>query len=540
MMNNYRFEWDISGKLRAALFCALLLILLFISIEGSYFKLPIAKAENRSITNIEYWLKLPAAGADKINVRLKLKINDTGDLILKAPLQSYEGINSLEIKESCLLIGNKWKMVSLEKTKHGWMLRNCKPRKYEISYDVRNVKYEAGGSSEETSNEELISDEDVKLVKCSNLFILPDVKPKASFENLRVHIEAKAGTKVVTPWKALRMNSFDVESRSALIDNFIAWGKLSVSDITSESGKIVVAVQRNFWTENELADNAQTIKGIFSRMTRDLGQRGNNERVVVIVRRVKNDRGISFEALRDSIAISTNEKKTNGSNALLFSRALFALWNDSSILPKTSGNCFWFHEGTSILYPLKVSVIEGIMTAKEAEARISSIYESSLQHKNISILEAESKGQKNILKERGTLLCMLIDRRLRQYDKSIEWLLKELARKKNYSKGEKYTLMDIEEIIENGTKKSWDRFLDEKLNSPSPPPLGDFMEDNYFDSQKSNEALSGKKSSTSSIVFLLISILVVFSVPLISEKYVRNAVKLDIEMPKILPDDLEE
>src|SRR5450756_3091147 len=84
--------------------------------------------------------------------------------------------------------------------------------------------------------------------------------------------------------------------------------------------------------------------------------------------------------------------------------------------------------------------------------------------------------------------------------KDIDWLLGELAKKFDHFQGATYTMVDITELLEGATGKSWDRFFDERLNGTELLPPSEFSTSDLFGIE-SNGA-GGKKLVVLSLIHI--------------------------------------
>jgi hypothetical protein len=94
-------------------------------------------------------------------------------------------------------------------------------------------------------------------------------------------------------------------------------------------------------------------------------------------------------------------------------------------------------------------------------------------------------------------------------------------------------------ILEKGTNTSWDAFFHDSVSGTSLILASTFSTTDQFGTGATvggAKKLTGKGSGKNWI-YLVIAILIILSIPIIFSTYIRRSVKLDVSMPKILPDD---
>ena len=123
--------------------------------------------------------------------------------------------------------------------------------------------------------------------------------------------------------------------------------------------------------------------------------------------------------------------------------------------------------------------------------------------------------------------------------KDIEWLLGQMAKQFNGFKGQKYSLPGISAILEKGTNTSWDAFFQNNVSGTSLILASTFSTTDQFGTGATiggAKKLTGKGSGKNWI-YLVVAILIILSIPIVFSAYIRRSIKLDVTMPKILPDD---
>jgi len=483
--------------------------------------------------------RLSYEGKDNLNIRVLLRFNAIkGEkFLLQSRAEVEPFIHNLELDVEPQVD------YSLEKrSNHAWVVIPKKSGLIGITYQVRNAP-ENGSKT--------LSDVSGRAFLCwgGEMFLVPMrtckegssreylVNPWESFE---IEVEAKNDIRFILPWRICDDGkTYKVNGYEELTENFIALGKFNVNNVSSRGLIIKVSFgEGNTFSRSSMKRICSDLRKIFFRIQNILGEKKGDKNLSMIV--LADKRSSWFLSSRNSIVLGLNGDILKDRNAYIASRAGFDLWNRFQLVAKSRSGARWFSEGISVYFPYKISVSCGLSSPDCAKREFASIYERVIKSREISIKEAEQRNEVKVLQDRGAILCALLDRRLERLgNKSIEWLLRELAAKTKQNKKNEYTLLDIEEICENGTGKSWDRFFAEYLSRSSPPPLSEFLDTGIFKSVSLNEELN-LKGSRKSFLFLLIAVLFIFSIPIIFGTYVRRAIKLDVEMPKILPDDLDE
>ncbi len=390
---------------------------------------------------------------------------------------------------------------------------------------------------------------DLKVIRCSEALMCPrraGGEPVSS--GFVVDLPVASGENALVPWQELDGGSFSVSGLSSLMGNYMVWGKLEtvrskargVGITTGYAGGVTLS-------ESERRSYDQGLVSLYNYIAEKVGERPRLDRVTVLVCGARTC-GLSspaYETGLSSVVLFADGSALTGTGAGAAAGGLFGLWNGYSLLPSKDGDAAWFQEGVQAFYPLRVAALTGLMDSKEAFTEFSEVYRSYLTDPlagKVSLVEAEGRADAAaLLRKKGSSVVASLSRRLQDEAKGsvkdIDWLLGTLARKFDHFAGKDYSLVDISETLEGATGKSWDRFFAGKVAAEQPVLTSEFSQSDMFGSTSFAGGVVSGKGSGRNWLYLVIAIVVILLIPVIFSTYVRRAVKLDVTMPKILPDD---
>ncbi len=398
-----------------------------------------------------------------------------------------------------------------------------------------------------------ISSRGLRVFRGSDVLICPrkkaDLAPLSG--QFQVDISVPAGQKALAPWRTSGSNgsSFRVSGEAELLNNYMAWGPLDLITLRKSEPQVVAGFSRDYAKQSasERSAYGKSLSLLLDNLTRSLGKRPRLNRLSIIL--VGADRfGLkrpSYGTLLDSTVICHSGKELSGEGAAAAAGGLFQLWNGYSLVPASNGEAEWFQAGLALFYPMRVAAIVGLMNSSRAYEDFSQLYRAYLADpgaSSTSLVEAESSpGARQLLALKGAAVCASLSKKLQDESKGsaqdIDWLLGRLAAKVNHFNGKDYSLVDISEILENATGQSWDRYFEERVRGTRAILSSDFSETGLFGTTGFGKSMVVGGGSGRSWLYLLIAVVIILLIPVVFSAYVRRSVKLDLTMPKILPDD---
>ncbi|MBN1289895.1 MAG: hypothetical protein JXA49_09700 [Actinobacteria bacterium] len=388
---------------------------------------------------------------------------------------------------------------------------------------------------------------DIKVIKASELLICPKIYPDMSSlgESYTVSVEKRNDEKLFVPWDLNDEGTgFNVNGTSELLDNFITWGIIDEVTIREDNPEIVAGFSTDYQrlTDSEKKEYAQNMGLIYEDLSNNLvSNRGVNRVPVVLC----GARRFSFnspdwDTLRSSSVIFHGGKGLKGEPSVTAAGAFFDLWNGYAFVPSLNGDSLWFEKGMSIFYPLRIANSSGLLDKESAFEMLSEIYVDYLDNPigNETLGNLEQNELFNSDGFASATLCASIDKRIIDEtggEKDISWLAGQVSNDFEHSEGKEYGLNDIIEILDEGAGGGWQKFLSERVIEKHLFLASEFSESGLFRGKSS--AKPGGSNSTRNWILLGVAIIVILSMPVIFSSYVRRAVKLDIKMPKIIPDD---
>lgn len=393
---------------------------------------------------------------------------------------------------------------------------------------------------------------DLAALEGSQAFLVPltEIEREPLSSEFEVLFDAAEGETELSPWPSSdQQGAYRISGVENLSFNYLALGAIDLVQEKAGSTGLRIGFAKGYGLDGEQRGAyASGLSEIFGRLSDVLGKRQDLEVAsVLMIGSARETAGIPRETLMSSIAQSNGGGELEGDPAYDASSRMFDLWNRWSLIPARGGNAAWFQEGMSVLYPYRVACAAGRYSADRASRALSSLYLQSQTgpYASLTLVEAEQQGFSEFLQQKGAVVCAAIDKRLvtlTNGEKDLDWLLGELAKKYDHFEGHDYDLEDIEETLEDGSGKSWGRSLEKWVETADPIYSSDFSQVEFFTEGQTGPTAGSfqGKTSTRNWLLLLVAVLVVFSIPIVFSSYVRRAIKLDITMPKIIPDDEDE
>jgi hypothetical protein len=393
----------------------------------------------------------------------------------------------------------------------------------------------------------------LRVYRGSDVLLCPRMQDslKPLSDQFQVEISAPKGQKVLAPWQATGEggSSFKVSGEDELLDNYVAWGTLDLVTIREKDPQIVAGFSGDYAQQSasERSAYVKSLSRLYDNLAGSLGARPHLNKLSVVLVGVK-PLGLdspTYGTLLGSTVICHGGKELSGDGAAAAAGGLFQLWNEYSLVPASGGEAGWFQAGLPHFYPMRVAALAGLMDSGAAYQDFSQIYRAYLQDpqsSTTSLVEAEGNpGSPRLLALKGAAVCASLSMKLQDQSKGsahdIDWLLGRMAEKFDHFKGKDYALYDISEIVENATGESWDRYFQERVRGTKAILSSEFSESGLFGSAGFGRSVVVGGGSGRSWLYLLIAILVILLIPVIFSTYVRRSVKLDLTMPKIIPDD---
>lgn len=520
----------------------------------------VAFAATGSAAGVEFHLTVAESDIRAVEVSLNFKLKQGEKALLTPPGAGADTDSETSVPQVELvpLRDPAYTIEDASPSGSGWVLTAVADGDMPVNYRVTfsDVNSATGGSEAPGGAvaPRAISEPDLKVFRASDVLMCPrrpsDNRPVA--DDFEVVIELDSGEKALTPWEPLGGSgkSFLVGTEKGLLENFITWGRLAIESDTSRGVEIITGFSGDNLKQSSAQRKADrnALLTLHGNLDKTLGERKGQRRLSVLLCGAKRFgiAGSEYETLLDSVAVFSDASELAGRSAAAAAGGLFDLWNRYSLVPKPGGESRWFQEGLGLFYPLRVAAVAGLMESSKAYEDFSRIYRSyltdPLAHK-ISLIEAESVPEAQpLLADKGAAVVASIARKLPGESqgkvKDIDWLLGELISKHNGLQGKEYTLVDISELLEGATGKSWDRFVAGRVRGTRSVLTSEFSVTDLFGSTTGfGKGLVVGKGSGGKWIYLLIAILIILMIPVVFSPYVRRAVNLDMTMPKILPDD---
>lgn len=518
-----------------------------------------------------------SSAADSRIVKFKLKANQDDpniiEVLLNFRLKQGENISIMQNKESNqsstaesptraepvveLVTRDRpeCQIEVLPKPDVGWAVKAMASGGVSVQYRVRmpvmNRPQSAVEARSGANPSTPIMDKDLKVFRGSEVLFCP-VRPGNGLfltNNYLVDIEPAAGEKILVPWKSADGGkTFKVEGTENLLDNFVTWGRIDTQITKSTGPKIEVGFTGDYGrlSAAEKSAYARNLLSLFGRIRGTMGPRKDLGQLSVLVSYARGGQKETMAlAEKDSMVMFHAGRSLSGPSAAAAGRGLFELWIQWG-MPKGKEGVAWFREGSPWFYSYRLASEAGLLDSDRAYVEFSHVYADYITNPaagTTSLAEAEQNRRVPLLiRDKGAVVCALIDQRLIDMTnggKDFEWLLGEIAKKAGHSGGN-YGMTDIEELLEDATSKSWNRFFAQRVNGTGLIVSSEFSKTDLFSSVPGGGGTLEGKSSGKNWWLLLVAILVIFMIPIIFSTYVRRSVKLDVSMPRILPEDDEE
>ncbi|MBU4193716.1 MAG: hypothetical protein KKF66_01795 [Actinobacteria bacterium] len=526
--------------------------------------LPLLSLPSHAADNpgVDFYLSSNKDDPHVVDVMLSFKLDSGETAVLKPPEQcNVEDGGSGEITIDLPVLQNpEFRIEALESPDTGWVVTAVEPGEvsvpYRVSYSSAKSPQNAAEAPGAPVPPRAIADQDLKAFKGSDLFICPRSGEDGSFpaKEYAVVISLESQEKALTPWEnAGDEGSFSVEGSTPLLENMVCWGRIDISTLKKGNPRIVAGFSEGYrkLTGDEKGAYGDNLVSLYDEMAGILGARPELERLTVLFAGAGRF-GLTEPAsmgLLDSMAVFHGGGKLEGTAAAAAARGLFGLWNRWALVPAPESEASWFQQGLPWFYPYRCAGQAGLLDADLAFKEFSGVHAAYLTNPlslSTSLMEAESEGDSAVfVAGKGAVLCAAIARRL--FDESdgkkdIDWLLGEISGKFDHFQGKDYELVDITELCEEATGKSWDRFFTERVRGEEVIGANEFSATDLFGTTTSAggpKELNQEGSSTSWI-YLLVAAAVILMIPVIFSAYVKRSINLDVRMPKILPDDDEE
>jgi hypothetical protein len=515
----------------------------------------LARASSQSEA-VKYLLKADSADPKAVDITLSFKLQGGKKAILKLPPQSEAGstTGAPPTFELTSKSGAEYQVDALPQPDNGWMVTALGDTDasidYRILFDQPNSPESALRIPGGVDNGYHVLALGLKVVKGSGALIVPrDENGRLLSTAYRVEIDPAKSEKVIAPFeKSGSPAVFQVNGTDQLLNNYYAWGRIKTQAFADAGTAATTGFGGGFYdaTGQSLKSYSSDVSALFDEIASVMGSRPELPMLTVLVldQAGAGTKSPAGNAQLDSVMLVGNRTdRLEADAAASASGAVFDLWNRWSMLPRPGGDADWFQEGLSRLYALRGATMAGLLDSGVAYkdfTRIYASYVASPLARGVSLLDAEKAGDTGFVSDKSAVLCAAIDERLRQQtggSKNIDWLAGQVAKKFDHFKGHDYTLVDIEEILEDATGKSWARFFSDGVRGTALIGASDFSSSDIFGQASQPGRRLTARGSGKSWLFLLVALLVILSIPIIFSTYVKHAVNLDMTMPKILPDD---
>jgi hypothetical protein len=429
----------------------------------------------------------------------------------------------------------------------GWSIESSVSSTVTIAYRVEPAATAGSQSGQETAwtqgTAPFVITDALKLFRASDGLLVPSSESGAAVgTDYLVSIEKGDKEISVTPWET-DDGSYSVSGQRELLDNYLSWGSLVQDD--SKSGASSVRLAFPTGASDQMRKDSKAAAGsIMSEAQQILGERPS---MPVLSMLALAPPSASPPSMVDSVTLP--DAKLDGDKGVKASGSLYDLWNRWSLLPATDKDAVWFQDGSSVLYSFRLAVLAGLMAKDTANKEFSQTYTAYISNplaKTMSLAQAETSSDPNaasLLRDKGAIVCAAVGQRLRAEttsQKDLDWFVGQLAKKFPAFQNKKYALVDIEEMLEDATSKSWARFFDDYVRGTRLINPADFTASDIvgIGTQATGKRLD-VKGSGKSWIYLLIGMIIIMMVPVIFSTYVRRSVKLDVQMPKLFSGDDE-
>jgi len=513
---------------------------------------PIAAAAQTSATAVKFTLKSDISDTSAVDVQLSFNMKN-GEKALVKPSDQASQVSSAGQPPSVELlpVNNPGYTVQAQAGPDaGWLVTATKDGSVAFAYKVKFPAplpaTAAGEAAGEVAAPRAVASMDLKAFAAADALLVPQsLSGEPLTQQYTVAVTTAQGEHVLSPWKSVT-GGFSVGSTDELLNNYIAWGKITVSNLRS-TGPAINAGFTPGLSASEISAYGNNLLKIYDEMVRVMGVRANETNATVLVTGSAKYglKAPASQSLRDSYVLFDGATTLKGPAAAAASKGWFDLWNGVSLVSRKNAGSSWLQEGLPWFYSERVAGKLGLMDVNAAYTEFTGVYASYLTDPTaltISLTDAEKNpGPPRLLSTKGAALCAALQVKLSKEatggTKDIEWLLGQMSAKFNHFKGVDYSLVDVSEILEKATGTSWDRFFSGPVSGTTVVLASEFSTTDVFGSGGvvgGAQHLAGKGSSKNWI-YLAIAIVIIFLIPVIFSTYIRRSVKIDVSMPSIFP-----
>lgn len=455
--------------------------------------------------------------------------------------------------------GEELSLAQVEGSERSWEVTAASDVRAEISYKVAPAEQAGTGGRTRTGAVEgpvtprAISNSDLKAFLASDVLLAPQNRSGGYVsQRYRVKIEAGNGREALVPWKAPDSAGYRVGSTDGLLSNYLVWGSIRRFNLRDSGPAIEAGFGPEYAGVDKKTLNAygNRLLAIYDEMVRILGARPSQEKVAVLVTgAARNGLHVpASEPSRDSFLLFHGGGSLSGVASACAARGFFEMWNRFSLVPAPGGGAAWLQEGLPWFWCPRVVGRLALMDPALAYEQFSRVYASYLSDPDATTgVLAAKDAPRGLLATKGASVLAAMAEEMSLTGKGgavdFEWLLGRMAVQFDHFKGKDYTLISVIETLEDGTDVSWDRFFRRYVDAPGLVLAPRFSDTEIFGTGGTvvdgSRRLEGK-SSSKNWIYLGVAVLIVFSIPIVFSSYIRRSVKLDIRMPKILPDDDED
>jgi hypothetical protein len=528
--------------------CALIALVCLLALSGA------AAFAQSSQQPVKFSLKADASDSTAIDVNLNFSMRIGAKAVIKPSKQTNQSVTSgpPPALELLPVTNPPYSVEVLQGPDSGWTLTATSDATVNFPYKVR---FTPAGSSSGSGTPATpvgvapprgIASATLKAFQASDALLVPQ-NPTGGYAPgpYGVEVQVAQGEKVLSPWQKSG-SSYKVGTLQELFSNYLAWGKITLSNLQSKGPVITAGFSDAYGkvSDNQKSTYGDDLMKIEGEISRLMGARTDQSAVTVLVTGA-GEYGLdqpAAETMRDSWMLFHGGSQLTGEASAAAARGWLGLWNGWSLVASAKGQGQWLEMGLPWFYSYRIAGRLGLMDSNAAYqgfARVYADYLADPQSGTISLASASTQPAELLLLQRkGAALCAAMSVKLAQeVSKDFEWFLGQMAKQFNGFEGKDYSQVDISEVLEKGTGNSWDRFFAGRFDGKDVILASEFSTTDQFGSGGvvGGKKLAGKGSSKNWI-YLIVGVLVVFSIPIIFSSYIRRAVKLDVSMPKLLPD----
>ena len=507
---------------------------------------------------VKFGLKAKGLEPGIIEVNLSFTLNAGQKAVIKPSWwgEASAGEDGAPTYEPLVQGDPGFRMEALDGDVPGWSLIALSSgrlsMRYRVAFPRRNAPEGAGTAPAGDFAPRSLFNHDLTVIRGYDAFLCPRWPVDMSYigSGYEVSFDLESGDRLLVPWASTGGSSYHAGSAEELKRNFIAWGDIETVKVSEKEPRIILGFPSRFrsTTESQRSEYQRALQRLFMETARSLGKRPSLTKLTVLACAAPGlgYRKPSCEAMLDSLMLIHGGGRLTGSAAAAAARGILGLWNGYSMVAARKGAAEWFQQGLPWFYGYRLAANAGLQSTADAYTGFAGVYADYLSL-NGSVSEPLSVAEKDpgyppLLRAKGAALISAIAWKLDRDSKGtrdIEWYLGEIAGRFNAFKGRSYSLDDLKEPLETATGKSWDRFFTKFVEKADPILAPDFSATDLFGKSESVSGTGGGTSSRRNWLFLAAAVLFILSIPLIFSAYVRRSVKLDVSMPKILPDDEE-